>query len=120
MRVTACFWLILSMAHFDSASIVQAQGPPATSPKTGEHQPLRVFSLVEGRTRVLSLKPEGARVKKGEIVCELDDAHLKVLLAAQELFVRAAEAGRDGARLRGRPPTWLSPSISRELSPGSN
>jgi HlyD family secretion protein len=99
MRVIACFWLILCMAHLDSASIAQAQGPPATSPKTGEHQPLRVFNLVEGRTRVLSLKPEGARVKKGEIVCELDDTRNKAALGAQELVVRAAEADRDCTRL---------------------
>jgi multidrug resistance efflux pump len=58
-----------------------------------------VYNPVDGRVRVISSRPDGARVGKGDVVCELDPAELQDRLASQEIVVRAAEAGRQGARL---------------------
>jgi multidrug resistance efflux pump len=43
--------------------------------------------------------PKGARVKKGELVCELDATSLKERLANQLLIMAGTEAGMQGARL---------------------
>jgi multidrug resistance efflux pump len=58
-----------------------------------------VFNSVEGRTTVLSIRPEGARVEKGEIVCELDPTEWRDRIAGQELVVQGALADVQGARL---------------------
>ena len=42
-----------------------------------------VFSGVEGSGMILSIVPEGTRVKKGQLVCELDSAALKDQLTNQ-------------------------------------
>ena len=69
-------------------------------PPTAGH----VFSPLEGRTTVLSAKPEGSFVKKGELVCELDPSPLKERLANQEIVIRGAEAALRGGQAgpRGR------------------
>jgi HlyD family secretion protein len=58
-----------------------------------------VFAAVEGRTAVIFALPKGARVKKDELVCELDSTGLKERLANQELVIASTEAGFRGARL---------------------
>jgi HlyD family secretion protein len=58
-----------------------------------------VFNVVEDRTVVITCLPEGARVEKGDVVCELDPSELKDRLAAQEIAVRAAEAGVNATRI---------------------
>jgi HlyD family secretion protein len=50
-----------------------------------------VFNSIEGRMVVLSSRPEGAIVAKGEAVCELDASELHDRLAAQNVTVKAAE-----------------------------
>ena len=42
------------------------------------------FCLVEGGTTIIMIKPEGTRVKKGEVVCELDSAALNDQLDESE------------------------------------
>ena len=58
-----------------------------------------VYHGVEGRTVVLTCLPEGARVEKGAVVCELDPAELRGRLAAQEIAVRGAEADVHSTRI---------------------
>ncbi len=58
-----------------------------------------VFAVVEGRTAVLFARPKGARVKKDELVCELDSTGLKERLANQELIIAGTNAEFRGARL---------------------
>jgi HlyD family secretion protein len=58
-----------------------------------------VFNQVEFRTTILAGKPEGARVKKGEVVCELDPAVLKARLVSQRSLLQAAEADYQAAKL---------------------
>jgi multidrug resistance efflux pump len=60
---------------------------------------LAVFNPVEGRIRVISSRPDGARVEKGEVVCELDPADLQDRIASQEVAVQGLQAGVKGRRL---------------------
>ena len=45
------------------------------------------------------IKPEGTRVKKGEIVCELDSAALNDQLVNQKITTKSAEANYENAKL---------------------
>ncbi len=58
-----------------------------------------VYNPIEGRITIISSKPDGARVVKGEVVCELDTSELQDRLASEELAIQAAEADVRGARL---------------------
>src|SRR5437773_2493719 len=40
-------------------------------------QRMDVMCQIEGRTTIISILPEGTRVKKGDLVCELDSASLR-------------------------------------------
>ncbi len=53
--------------------------------------PIEIFNPVRGRAVILTSRPAGALVAKGEMICELDPRELKDRLAAQQLVVRAAE-----------------------------
>jgi HlyD family secretion protein len=58
-----------------------------------------VFNPVESRTVVITSVPEGTRVEKGDIVCELDASELRDRLATEEIVVRGAEADVHAARI---------------------
>jgi hypothetical protein len=73
----------------DRESVTRAAGPAA----------VEVFNPVEGRTTVTSSRPEGAKVEKGEIVCELDPGALQDRLTSQEIVVRGALADVQASRL---------------------
>ncbi|WP_406699534.1 sigma-70 family RNA polymerase sigma factor [Singulisphaera sp. Ch08] len=62
-------------------------------------QTAEVFSLVEGQTKILSIVPEGTRLKKGEIVCELDSAAIRDHLTKQQVTQRSTEAAYNEAKL---------------------
>lgn len=51
-----------------------------------------VLSEVEGTTTIISILPEGSRVKKGDKVCELDSATLQDNLKNQKITTAQAEA----------------------------
>lgn len=53
---------------------------------------------VEGRTSIISLIPEGTRVKKGELLVELDASTLEDLKVDQEIRVQNGEASYIGAK----------------------
>lgn len=54
---------------------------------------------VEGSTTIISILPEGSRVRKGELVCELDSAALKDSLTNQQISVQQAEAAHLNSKL---------------------
>jgi len=54
-------------------------------------------SEVEGKTSIISLIPEGTRVKKGELLVELDASQLLDNKIDQEILVQKAEAADIGA-----------------------
>jgi multidrug resistance efflux pump len=97
MRIAA----LLGLAAFLTVTIASAQQraadePAATGPAS---QGIAVFNPVDGRIRVLSSRPDGSRVEKGEVVCELDPADLQDRIASQETAVQGGRAGVQGARL---------------------
>jgi RNA polymerase sigma factor (sigma-70 family) len=58
-----------------------------------------VTSPVVGRTSIVSILPEGTMVKKGDLVCELDSAALRVELVKQDIVAKGAEATYQNAKL---------------------
>ena len=80
-----------------AVAVASAQDRKAV--ESGGRTGVAVFNSVEGRTTVLSIRPDGARVEKGDIVCELDPAEVQDRLVNQEIVVRGAEADVQGARL---------------------
>ena len=57
------------------------------------------YCRVEGQTTLISILPEGTRVKKGDLVAELDSTALQVQLANQEIATQKAEATYQNAKL---------------------
>jgi HlyD family secretion protein len=57
------------------------------------------YCQVEGQTTIISILPEGQRVKKGDKVCELDSAALKDQLTNQKITTKGAEAAYQNAKL---------------------
>ena len=57
------------------------------------------YSLVEGRTTIIMIRPEGTPVKRGEIVCQLDSAALRDQLVNQRITTKSAEANHENAKL---------------------
>lgn len=53
---------------------------------------------VEGQTTILYIVPEGTRVKKGDLVCELDSAALRDQLINQEITTKQREADLEQAK----------------------
>src|SRR4051794_25065464 len=58
-----------------------------------------VFCHVEGQTMIITLVPEGKRVTKGELVCELDSSALQDNLKNQRIATLGAEAAYKNAHL---------------------
>jgi RND family efflux transporter MFP subunit len=58
-----------------------------------------VVCEVEGTTTIIMIKPEGTRVKKGDVVCELDSATLKDNLKNQRITTAQAHASYQQAQL---------------------
>jgi len=56
-------------------------------------------SEVEGRATIISLRPDGSQVKKGELICELDSSPFKEKLVNQTITAKSAEAAYEKARL---------------------
>jgi HlyD family secretion protein len=81
---------------------VRAANLPVTVVERGSLESSKnedVFCQVEGQTTIISILSEGKRVKKGELVCELDSAALKDALTNQEIATKGAEAAYQNAKL---------------------
>lgn len=83
----------------DDATSIYAtavEGPLVISLReSGEIKPsdqITIKSEVEGRTTILSIVPEGTRVKQGDLLVELDTASLEESRINQEITVQNAEA----------------------------
>ncbi len=63
-----------------------------------------LLCLIEGSTTIIKIVPEGARVKKGEVVCELDSASLRDQLINQKITTQGAES------------TYRNAMLSREIA----
>jgi len=58
-----------------------------------------VLCEVEGGTTIITIKPEGTKVKEGDVVCELDSASLRDSLVNQKITTQQAEASFKQAKL---------------------
>ncbi len=58
-----------------------------------------VLCQVEGSTTIISILSEGTKVKKGDLVCELDSASLNDSLTNQRIATQGAEASFQNAKL---------------------
>ena len=58
-----------------------------------------VVCEVEGQTTIITILPEGTRVTKGQLVCELDSATLSDNLTNQRITTQGAEASYQNAKL---------------------
>ncbi len=58
-----------------------------------------VYNQVEGSTTILTILPEGTKVKKGDLVCELDSATLRESLTNQRISTEGAKAAYEQAKL---------------------
>lgn len=57
------------------------------------------FCKVEGQTTIIMIKAEGSKVKKDEVVCELDKSALEDSLTNQVITTKGAEASYQNAKL---------------------
>ena len=57
------------------------------------------MSQVEGSTTIITILAEGTKVKKGDMVCELDSASLRDSLTNQKIATQGAEASFQNAKL---------------------
>jgi multidrug resistance efflux pump len=89
--------LLGGLAVVLSGVIAAAQDRAGVEP--GGQQVLIVFNSVEGRTTVVTSVPDGTRVEKGEIVCELDPSPLRDRLAVQEIVVQGVDSDVQAARI---------------------
>jgi HlyD family secretion protein len=78
-------------------STTSAQDRKAEEPDAAKG--VNVFNPVEGRATIILSKPEGAAVKKGEVVCELDSLPLRDRLTNQVIIIAGAEADFENAKL---------------------
>ncbi len=58
-----------------------------------------VLCEIKGLPTIISIVPEGTKVKKGDLVCMLDSASLRDQLINQKITTRAAEANYQNAKL---------------------
>jgi multidrug resistance efflux pump len=89
--------LLGGLAVVLSGVIAGAQDRTAVEP--GGQQVLIVFNSVEGRTTVVTIEPDGTRVEKGELVCELDPSPLRDRLAVQEIVVQGVDTDVQATRI---------------------
>jgi HlyD family secretion protein len=89
-----------------ASQIINFQVKPANLPVTVTERGLLessenkdVFCEVEGGTTIIMIVPEGKRVAKGDLVCELDSSALRDQLINQEITTKGAEANYENAKL---------------------
>ena len=83
-------------ARADDPKILKVKPGPlkVAAIERGSVEPSRAMDLlneVEGNTTIISLKPEGSRVSKGEVLVELDSAALRDSLVNQRITIQMAE-----------------------------
>jgi hypothetical protein len=89
--------LLGGLAVVFSGLIAGAQDRAGVEP--GGQKVLIVFNSVEGRTTVITSVPDGTRLEKGEMVCELDPSPLRDRLAVQEIVVQGVDSDVQAARI---------------------
>jgi multidrug resistance efflux pump len=86
-------WFPACLIVFTSGAIAPGWAVAAQEPNGTQQAEPRgdgVYNAVDGETTITFLKPMGSRVKKGELVCELESFNVRTKLATQEAATRAA------------------------------
>jgi len=60
---------------------------------------IKAYALVEGQTTIISIIPDASKVKKGDVVCELDSSALQNSLINQRITVESAQAIHENSKL---------------------
>jgi HlyD family secretion protein len=60
---------------------------------------MKAYALVQGQTTIISIVPDGSKVKKGDVVCELDSASLTDQAINQRITVESAKSILENAKL---------------------
>ncbi|GEM_PF-718657 len=107
---------VVTAMSWGDRSLLLSMGPRGAQLLTGAVQPtdlrvtvlesgtlesassVSVFSEVEGQLAIISLAPQGTRVKKGDVVVELDSAALKTRRTEQQIVVEKARASLSQAK----------------------
>ena len=78
-----------------------AQGPGgrADRPRVTRSISFDNYNPLPGETTIISILPANVKVKKGQLVCELDPARFKGQLADREIAARSAKAAYQNAKL---------------------
>jgi multidrug resistance efflux pump len=89
--------VLVGLLAFRVGTHAQAQDP--NSSKDDGKKAVDVVNKIEAQSTIALLKPPGSRVKKGDLVIELDGSGLKNTLINQEIATSSAEAAYQNARL---------------------
>ena len=74
----------------------------------------QIFCMVEGRSSIVSIVPEGTFVNKGDVLIELDSSTLTETINTQEITVQTSEADLHQAQEETKIQTSLSQSNVRQ------
>jgi multidrug resistance efflux pump len=86
-RFKACLIALLASVLWPvPATVAQERNTTPRAEPRGDG----VYDAVDGQTTITFLKPVGSRVKKGELVCELESFGVRTKMANQEAAVTAA------------------------------
>jgi multidrug resistance efflux pump len=89
-------WILACCMVSGTSAAVPAQESESAEAPVRKGQD--VHNVVEGRTTIIFLKPQGARVEKGELVCELESFSIRERLNGQERTAKEAENAFQVAR----------------------
>jgi multidrug resistance efflux pump len=83
--------VVTCTSNLGGAGLLAAQESDASTGRADRPPPVSIVCQVEGKTTILKLVPNAARVKKGDVLCELDSAPLRERLDDQELMTEEAK-----------------------------
>src|SRR4051794_15747528 len=92
----ACFAVLAASSFFGPGPSATAQERKEAGP--GARKGKEVYNRVEVPTHIISIKPDGSRVEKGELVCELDAFTLREKMAVQEAATKEVETAYTKAK----------------------
>jgi HlyD family secretion protein len=92
-------WFAASKGPLAQAEPKIGQKTPPPGEESKHEGSKKFYSVVRGQTTVIKLARDGSRVKKGEIVCELDSATLGDQLLDQKIAFTTAQANYENSKL---------------------
>ncbi len=75
------------------------QAPDAATRRGEQSRGVKVYSKLRGSNRISSIVPDGSKVKKGQVICQLDSEALEDRLADETIAATGAAASYEQAKL---------------------